>query len=55
MGASALARRGKVLLPLPQGENWGEGEVHSRTTRVAALTSRFPSPLIPLPGGEGNK
>src|SRR5215218_7737076 len=53
-GASALARRGKVLLPLPEGEGRGEGEVHSRFTRVAVPTRRSPSPLIPLPWGEGN-
>src|SRR5215203_1664513 len=54
-GASALARRGKVFLPLPKGEGRGEGKVHSIFTRVAVPTLRFPSPLIPLPRGEGNK
>src|SRR5215218_701408 len=53
-GARALARRGRVLLPLPKGESRGEGEVHSRFTRVAVPALRF-SPLIPLPRGEGNK
>jgi hypothetical protein len=48
-----------MILPLPAGEGWGEGEriekvAHPANANTARDADRSPSPFIPLPPGEGD-
>jgi len=43
-----------VLRPLPLGEGWGEGLDGHNNPFVSSCPTLRPSPLAPLPAGEGN-